>query len=153
MTRDNKGRFTSVRLIIKWFSVRFIFLFFLVSCVLAILSFSAYYTASHNAPVRIVEKTLLVQAPEELPPVLQRIAQCESGNKHTDSRGRLMINKNDDGSQDVGLFQINMKYWGLEAMKQGYNLTDEKDNIAFALWLWKTRGTEPWVHTKNCWNK
>lgn len=153
MNRNKLGQFTSVRVIIKWFGVRFLISFFLVLCVLGILAFTAYHSALINTPVQIVEKTLIVKAPEELPPVLQRIFKCESGNKHADSKGRLIVNKNKDGSEDVGIAQINMKYWGLEAMKQGYNLTEEKDNIAFALWLYKNHGTEPWIHSKNCWNK
>lgn len=81
--------------------------------------------------------------------VLQRIATCESRTGHLDKNGQVAINK----TQDIGKYQINVPIWGKKATELGLNLAVEKDNEAMALWLYENHGTEPWVHSKSCWNK
>jgi len=72
---------------------------------------------------------------------MARIAKCESGNSHYDKNGQVLINK----SRDVGRYQINVQVWGKKATELGYDLYNEKDNEAFALWLFENKGSEPWV--------
>ena len=88
---------------------------------------------------------------EELPPVMQRIAQCESGDSHYDSTGQITTNGNKNGTVDIGRFQINLYYWAEEATELDYDLTDEDDNTAFAMYLYHNQGTEAWVWSKKCW--
>ena len=85
-------------------------------------------------------------------PVLDRIAQCESGNKHFDKNGQVMLRGNTNKSVDVGVFQIN-SLWFAKATELGLDLTKEKDNREFAVYLYTTRGTEDWVWSKKCWAK
>ena len=40
-----------------------------------------------------------------------------------------------------------------EAVSMGYNVYEEKDNEAFALYLFKTQGSEPWSSSKAGWKK
>lgn len=86
-------------------------------------------------------------------PVLARIARCESGNKHVGSNGQVILNANNNGSVDIGVMQINERIWGKKATELGLNLWVEKDNRAFAQYLYENFGSEPWIWSKGCWNK
>lgn len=88
-------------------------------------------------------------APQELPPVLAKICKAESGCNHFDKNGQTLINK----SRDVGAYQINVHIWGKKATELGYDLYDEKDNEAFAIWLFENYGSEPWHLSKAKWSK
>ena len=83
------------------------------------------------------------------PPVLERIAKCESGASHVDKNGQVLIN----ATRDVGYYQINVAIHGKKATEMGLNLFIEEDNKKFAEYLYENFGTEPWVHSKKCWNK
>jgi len=85
-------------------------------------------------------------------PVLDRIAQCESGNKHLDKNGQVLLRGNTNKTVDVGVFQIN-SVWFAKATELGLDLTKEADNREFAKFLYSTRGTEDWVYSKKCWAK
>jgi hypothetical protein len=95
--------------------------------------------------VTVVEET------KELPAVMQRIAQCESGNKHYKENGQIVTNANTNGTVDIGRFQINEKVWGKKAGELNLNLADEKDNITFAMWIYENFGTEDWKYSRTCW--
>lgn len=85
-------------------------------------------------------------------PVMERIAKCESGNKQLAPNGQVMIKVNTNGTTDIGVMQIN-SVWFSQATKLGLNLTVEKDNRAFADFLYKNYGTEAWYSSKACWSK
>lgn len=99
----------------------------------------------------IIEKEVIVER-EITYPVLQRIAECESNNRHFGESGQVLMVGNTNKSVDVGRYQIN-SLWFKKAHELGLDLTLEKDNEAFAIYLYKTYGTEPWIHSKKCWNK
>lgn len=102
----------------------------------------------------IVEKEVLVNQ-EIKYPVLDRIAMCESGNKHFDKNGQVLMRGNTGGraSVDVGVMQINVLYHGTKATELGLDLTKEKDNREYAKYLYTTRGTVDWEASRSCWNK
>lgn len=85
-------------------------------------------------------------------PVLDRIAVCESNNKHFDKNGQVLMRGNSNKTVDVGIFQIN-SVWFSKATELGLDLTKEADNREFAKYLYTTRGTEDWVYSKKCWAK
>lgn len=98
-----------------------------------------------------------------LAPVLDRIADCESGDggkkgtaTHLDKHGQVLVKPVMSGiyagTYDIGYYQINSNHES-EATKLGFNLMKEDDNKAFALWLYKNRGTEPWYSSRSCWSK
>lgn len=97
------------------------------------------------------EKVVTVEVDSKAP-VLERIAKCESEGKHM-TNGQVTVNGNTNGSVDIGKYQINMAVWGKKAAEMGLNLAIEADNEAFATYLYKNLGTEPWVWSKKCWNK
>ena len=105
-----------------------------------------------NMPVKVlgIENTVVIES-KELSPVLIRIAHCESNKKHFEN-GQVLVRANKNGTIDKGIFQIN-SVWDKQATKLGLNLMVEEDNIAFAKWLYKNRGTEEWYSSKRCWHR
>lgn len=90
-----------------------------------------------------------VQADSKIPPVLQRIAKCESPHGHLGANGQVQINP----TQDIGKYQINVPTWGKKATELGLNLAVEEDNEAMAVWIYENRGTGDWSSSAKCWNK
>lgn len=84
-----------------------------------------------------------------IPPVLQRIAVCESHNSHYDLNGQVKIN----ATQDMGKYQINVPTWGKKAKELNLNLAVEKDNEAMAVWIYENKGTGDWSASSKCWDK
>ncbi len=102
-----------------------------------------------NMP-RIVHAEKIVEVPvKEIPPVMKRIAKCESKGLHYWD-GQVVVRANTNKTVDIGKYQIN-SIWNDTASKMGLDLTKEKDNEAFAMYLYETHGTEPWVYSKSCW--
>ena len=84
---------------------------------------------------------------KSIPPILVKISKCESGGTHFDKNGQVVIN----ATRDIGKYQINVPIWGKKAKEMGLDLSKEKDNEAFALWLFENKGSAPWVHSSKCW--
>lgn len=73
------------------------------------------------------------------------IAQCESGFNHWDDNGNVVTNKNEDGSTDWGVMQVNDKAWGEKAIQLGHNLQSLEGNLAMALYIRKEQGADAWT--------
>jgi hypothetical protein len=92
--------------------------------------------------------------------ILQKIADCESGNgkegsgrQHLDN-GRVVLNVNKDGSADVGKWQINLRYHGAALARMKLDvINSEEDNEEFARHLYRLNGTKDWGASKHCWNQ
>lgn len=111
-----------------------------------------FYVARH--PKIIINNVEVVKEINIKAKVLDRIAQCESGNKQFDPKtGQVILNANTNGSVDIGVMQINDHTWGLKAQAMGYNLTVEADNRAMADWIYQNRGTVDWEASRHCWNR
>lgn len=81
---------------------------------------------------------------------LREIAQCESGMRHYDFFGNVLLGRKNP--KDTGLFQINTGYH-LEASKEmGLDIFKLEGNIQYALWLYETGGTKFWSWSARCWN-
>lgn len=94
----------------------------------------------------------VVEVPvKEVPPVLKKIAKCESGDMHY-KNGQVIFNVNSNGTVDRGRYQIN-SVWDKKATELGLDLSDEEDNEKFAMWVYENRGTEDWYSSKSCWSK
>ncbi|MBK9272812.1 MAG: hypothetical protein IPM48_14600 [Saprospiraceae bacterium] len=77
--------------------------------------------------------------------ILKRIAFCESSFRHYTDNGIIKNNK----SNDSGLFQINVVHEA-KAKSMGLDLEDLKDNIEYAIYLYKKNGTRDWSASKLC---
>jgi hypothetical protein len=94
----------------------------------------------------------IVEVPvKEIPPIMKKIAKCESNDTHF-KNGQVLMVSNTNKSVDIGRYQINTIH-AQTASKLGLDLTLEKDNETFAMHLYETQGTEPWYSSRHCWNK
>ena len=83
-------------------------------------------------------------------PILVEVARCESTFRQFDPSGQVirgLVNKG-----DVGVMQINEKYHGDEASKEGYDIFSVEGNVAFAKHLYDKFGTSPWSSSSKCWS-
>lgn len=76
------------------------------------------------------------------------VAKAESNMRQFDKDGNVVINKQ---TNDVGLFQINVKYHAKTAEKLGMDIYTLEGNIAYAKYLLKTQGLNAWVHSRFRW--
>ena len=83
------------------------------------------------------------------PELLTKIAVCESGGKHFEKNGDLLVGKYNP--HDLGKYQINALYWKKKADELGYDLFTEAGNEAMARWLYRQYGTSPWKQSERCW--
>ena len=124
-------------------------------CTMALLSVIGWsmYFGSAYIPRTVYADREIIKEVEVKAPVMERIAKCESGGKHFAPSGQVIVNVNNNKTYDIGKYQIN-SIWNKKATELGYNLYIEKDNEAFAMWLYRNYGSEPWSASKaNCWNK
>jgi hypothetical protein len=124
-----------------------------VTAVMAIGGWGMYFGANYFPKTTYAEKEVIKEVlVSTTTPVLQRIAKCESNNSQT-KNGQVQIHVNTNGSVDIGKYMVNLQVWGATATKMGYDLTNEKDNEAFAKWLYENKGTEDWSASQKCWYK
>lgn len=143
--RSGDGRFSSLGRKIKNFFRKCIWV-----SVIASLVYGVYLAGGIFQPRAIaVESIVEVDKPS---PVLERIIKCESGGKHFDRSGQVLMRSNTNKTVDLGLAQINT-VWFAKATELGYDLTKEEDNRAMATWIIKNKGTSPWSATFSCWNR
>jgi hypothetical protein len=83
-------------------------------------------------------------------PVMKDVAYCESRFRQYDQYGNVL--RGEVNRADVGVMQINERYHLSTALRLGYDIYSLEGNIAYAMYLYKTQGTNPWVHSSNCWN-
>lgn len=86
----------------------------------------------------------------EVPEILLRIAECESGNRQFNEDGSVVRGK--QNPQDIGRWQINLRWNGERAEELGYDLFTEEGNLKMALYLYETRGTKDWSWSRACWS-
>jgi hypothetical protein len=100
----------------------------------------------------VVHQTQVVLVKDDtLPPVMQRIAQCESSGQHVTKHGKVVRGKRNPS--DTGLFQINTVFWGKKAQELGYNLHTPEGNEQMARYLFAHYGSVPWQSSFACWNR
>ena len=107
------------------------------------------YIFNPDATVTIafVEKPIELQL--DRPAILQKIAYCESGDRHFNADGTVIRGK--VNRYDVGRYQINEKYHGQAARAMGLDLEREVDNEVYAKHLLSSQGTWPWNPSRTCW--
>lgn len=86
-----------------------------------------------------------------IPPIMEKIAFCESTNRQFNKDGSVVRGKHNP--KDVGRFQINEKFHLAASKKLGMNIYTWEGNTAYALYLYKKNGTRDWNWSKPCWNK
>lgn len=84
-------------------------------------------------------------------PKLYAIAKCESNLTHLNEDGSVLRGR--QNPKDIGLFQVNEKYWLAEAQKLGIDIYTEDGNIAMAKHIRDTQGYVAWRWSSGCWSK
>lgn len=82
-------------------------------------------------------------------PILAEIARCETRFRHYDRAGDVLrgaIDKN-----DVGIMQVNERYHLKRAEELGFDIYSLEGNLAYAKYLYKEEGSDPWVSSSACW--
>ena len=110
-------------------------------------------TQGGDSPVpQVVQQTPVVIVQEDtLPPVMHRIAQCESRGQHWTKSGTVLHGK--QNPHDIGLFQINTVVWGKKAQELGYDIHTQEGNVHMARYLFENYGSVPWQRSAACWNR
>lgn len=95
--------------------------------------------------------------------VMARIADCESGDrihgkvvkgsaKQFNSDGSIVMHLNNDGTTDVGEFQINMQPDHIRNLARlHFDAMTKEGNEAYANWIYENVGTKPWESSRSCW--
>ena len=108
--------------------------------------------AEHRIIPQVVQHTrVIIVQDDSLPPVLQRIAQCESRGQHFTRDGQVVRGK--QNPHDTGLFQINAVVWGKKARDLGYDIHTREGNEQMARYLFEHYGSVPWQSSATCWNR
>lgn len=87
---------------------------------------------------------------KEVPPILEKIAKCESGGTQFKPDGTVVTGI--ANPQDIGKWQINLKYHGERAKQLGIDLYTLEGNTLYALILYHENGTSPWRYSSKCWD-
>jgi hypothetical protein len=101
------------------------------------------------------EKIVLIKERPTIPPLMEKIAECESGNRQFYPDGSIVKGLMTPAhlGEDIGKFQINTKYHLARAEALGLDLWNEVDNEIYAMMLFEEQGTGPWSSSKGCWSK
>ncbi len=83
-------------------------------------------------------------------PMLIRVAECESRFTQYDEDGNVFRGV---VPADVGVMQINERYWGKTADRLGINLYTTEGNMTYARYLYNKEGLRPWKASSHCWSK
>lgn len=147
--RDKIGRYSSFKSLVSkvWRFIKW-------SVVASAVVFGAgAFGAAFYSTSTVTATTTTVNAPA---PVLDRIADCESGNGTKGSakhylNGQVLLRANTNATIDIGKYQVNLTYWGKKATELGFDLTREADNKAMAEWIYANKGTGDWSASQKCW--
>lgn len=100
----------------------------------------------------------------EVPPILEKIADCESfgGQQHWENipdwvKQKHGVEKGDlvrglQSKADIGRYQINTNVHQKTADRLGYDVTTLEGNTKMALYLYERDGLQPWNASKECWD-
>ena len=139
----------------KWevfkMKVKFIFKRIILVSMFAGSIYGAILLGANLFPVTTYAKEEVRIEVDKTAEVMERVAQCESGGRQYDKNGRVIINKNTNGSVDYGMYQLNDRVWGAKATELGFDIMTEKGNRDMAYWLFRNKGTAIWTHSHACW--
>jgi len=107
--------------------------------------------ARSTVPYVVQHTRVVIVKDDTLPPVMQRIAQCESRSQHFTKDGKVVRGKRNP--HDMGLFQINTVVWGKKAEELGYDIRTQEGNEQMALYIFENYGSVPWYTSAKCWSR
>ena len=124
----------------------------LLLCIAAVLGQPGPAQEARSPVPQGPQQTPVVMVQEDaLPPVMQRIAQCESWGQQWTRDGKVLRGKRNP--QDMGLFQINVIVWGKKAEELGYDIRTRDGNAHMARYIFENYGSVPWQASAKCWSR
>lgn len=151
--RDTVGRFSSFKSWVRKWVRRVI----MISLVGGSLYVAGAVGALFFSTSTVVADTKTVTM-EASAPVLDRIADCESGNgkagtgSQIGKDGQVVIHVNNNGTWDIGKYQINSIH-DADATKRGFDLYTLEGNTGYAKYMYANLGTGDWASSQACWKK
>lgn len=148
--RDKQGKYDSFKAWFHRLTFRVIATLVFVAIFSAGTAFGGAIFSTSEVHAEYTTKTTLDSR------VLNRIADCESGNgkagtaTHYDKNGQVLLRGNTNKTVDVGKYQVN-SVWFKKATELGYDITTEAGNKAMAEWIYLNRGTGDWYSSESCW--
>lgn len=100
---------------------------------------------SQKLAVKVGESSL-----DEFPPIMREVARCESNSRQFHENGEVVRGHYDN--QDIGLFQISLRYHKERTEELGIDVFTKEGNIEYAKMLYEEQGTTPWNASKECWS-
>lgn len=152
LVRSKNGRFSTLKARIRVVIRKCVLIALYVSTLVLAFGMGGAFFSTSTVSVSFAS------APESEPAVLQRIADCESGNgkpgtaSQFNKYGAVVLNANTNKTVDLGKFQINSIHEA-EAQKLGFDLFTEEGNVGYAKYLYENKGTGDWASSQNCWKK
>lgn len=141
--------------VFKWHAIRKARNLFILAGIAGV-AYSGFQIGHKVSSAKIVYADRPVEVIKEIrtiPPVMKRIAKCESNDSHIDPKtGLVYMLANTNKTVDVGKYMINT-VWHKKAVELGFDITTEKGNEDMAMWIYETRGTQDWKFSASCWNK
>jgi hypothetical protein len=137
---------------VKYYSIRTLRRLGMIVAFITLIAGTAFIYREVNPKTVTAQgiETIVVKTVYAESPIMERIAKCESGGKHYDSTGQVVMRSNTNKSVDVGKFQIN-SVWFKKATELGFDVTTEKGNTDMAYWIYANRGTQDWYASRDCW--
>lgn len=120
-------------------------------CVMAILNATIMLYLLSPLEIADASKDKIVEPVPQIPPILQKIAICESHNHQFNADGSVHMGK--INKLDTGKWQINQKYWLKKSRELGYDIFTLEGNTKMAVWIYKNYGVSPWTWSRSCWGK
>ena len=119
----------------------------MTTAIIASLALSTATYANQNGYVEQQVRAYFKDAP-----VMIKIAKCESGFTHFDSRHPSGLRTNPSPrSSASGVFQILLKTHGKTAARLGFDIRTVKRQLGYARYLYRQNGTSDWNASRSCW--
>lgn len=126
----------------------------IVLVIVSVMTFAPVPVSKSTEYVQVEEpKPVMIEVRKTVPPLMEKIAKCESGGTQFKADGEIVVGLLTDPrlGQDLGKWQINTKYHGARAKELGIDLTTEYGNEKYAMLLYEEQGTSPWLASARCW--
>lgn len=104
---------------------------------------NTYQFPMSTSTIRLILEREFVEDPR-----LVDVARCESRFRQWDSQGNPL--RGEINPKDVGVMQINEKYWLAESIKLGHDIYTLEGNIEMAKHILKVQGINAWSWSSHC---
>jgi len=101
-----------------------------------------------TAPIVKTPQDLILEAFGQSEPFVS-IARCESGIRQFTANGDVIRSR----TNDVGLFQVNLKTWEKKSKELGIDIYTLEGNVIMAKVIYDQQGISAWNASIHCWKK